>query len=213
MLKVDKIIFSYGKEKILDNVSFELEKNQVLAILGDSGSGKSTLLKIIVGLLKQNQGHLYLDNFLIDNLDCNQRDIGLVFQDYALFPHLNVSQNIGFGIKKNKTQKVKELLSLIKMEDHSNKYPHQLSGGQKQRVAIARSLATNPKILLLDEPFSNLDDNLKQTLRLELKKLLLESEISTIIVTHDINDALALADKIIYLQDGCIKKIENVSVL
>lgn len=209
MLKLDNISFSYdGKKNILKDISLELKKGEIVAILGQSGSGKSSLLKIIVGLLNQKSGSIFLGNKDISKLECNHRDIGLVFQDYALFPHMNVEKNISFPLTKNKKETVDKLLELIRMKDLRYSFPHQLSGGEKQRVAIARSLAANPKVLLLDEPFSNLDEELKDKLRMELKDLLQKSEVTTIIVTHDKNDAITLSDRIVYLKDGLIDKIE-----
>lgn len=210
MLKLSNISFYYHKNKqILEAIDFVVAKNEIVAILGASGSGKSSLLKIIAGLEKQQSGSIYLNEKEISHVECNKRNIGLVFQDYALFPHLTVEKNIAFALKKQEKNRVFDLLELIQMQGYQKKYPHQLSGGEKQRVAIARSLAAQPSILLLDEPFSNLDEALKGSLREQLADLLKQTKTTTILVTHDKQDAYAIADRIIYLENGKVKAIEE----
>ncbi|MDO4778729.1 MAG: ABC transporter ATP-binding protein [Tissierellia bacterium] len=208
MLNLDNVSFSYDKKKmILNNISFKVNEGEIVAILGSSGSGKSTLLNIIAGLEFPTAGTLHLEDKDITKLQCEKRDIGLVFQDYALFPHLNVEKNIAFSLKSHKDPIVDEMLNLIRMKEYKKRYPYELSGGEKQRVAIARSLAANPKVLLLDEPFSNLDANLKKSVRKEIKEILQRANTTAILVTHDIEDAHDLVDRIIYIKDGQIDKI------
>lgn len=210
MLSLKNISFSYEKNiKVIDDLSFDVNSGEIIAILGGSGSGKSTLLNLITGLEYVDSGKIILNGKDITNLECEKRDIGMIFQDYALFPHLNVEKNVGFALKSYKDPIVDSMLRLVKMQDYKKRYPYELSGGEKQRVAIARSLAANPKILLLDEPFSNLDANLRVEVRKEVKNILTESKITAIIVTHDIDDAYDLANRIIYIKQGKIEKIEE----
>lgn len=211
MLKVENIEFSYDKKsKVLDGVEFEVGEGEVVAILGGSGSGKSTLLSIIVGLEAPTSGRILLGGADITALPSEKRGIGLVFQDYALFPHLNVERNVGFGLRrgKEKESRIAEMLELVKMEGYRKRYPYELSGGEKQRVAIARSLAPSPRLLLLDEPFSNLDADLRAKVRREVKSIINRAGITAILVTHDIEDAKELARRIIYLKEGRVDKVE-----
>jgi iron(III) transport system ATP-binding protein len=175
------------------------------------------MLRIIAGLEKAYKGSISIANNIVYDenkfVEPEKRGIGMVFQDYALFPHMTVAKNIMFGLKKmNKSDKEKrmmDMLRLVNLEAHKDKYPHELSGGQQQRVAIARALAPNPSILLLDEPFSNLDANLQEQIRTELKEIIQRANITSIFVTHDKEDAKALADKVVILEDGKIIKLGN----
>lgn len=195
-LEIENIDFQYEKnKKILDTFSFTLNKGEILAILGDSGKGKSTILRLIAGFEKLYKGKIYLDGKDISKDKPYNRNIGYLFQDYALFPHLTVKENILFAIKEDKVRILNEMLKLIKMEGYENRYPHELSGGQKQRVALARALANKPKLLLLDEPFSSLDNSLKNNMRKEVKELLNKLEVTAIIVTHDEEDVRSIADR------------------
>ncbi|MDO4754579.1 MAG: ABC transporter ATP-binding protein [Bacillota bacterium] len=208
MLKVSGIEFSYDKKnKILDGVSFEVAEGEVVAVLGGSGSGKSTLLSIIVGLEEPGAGEIILEGRNITEIPCEKRGIGLVFQDYALFPHLNVEKNVGFALKRGQEERITEMLELVRMQEYRKRYPYELSGGEKQRIAIARSLAAGPKLLLMDEPFSNLDANLRSAVRQEIKGIIKKAKITVILVTHDIEDATELSDRIIYLKNGRIDRI------
>lgn len=207
MLSLKNINFYYGKNKILDDVSFNVDKGEIIAVLGSSGSGKSTLLNIICGLETVSSGSIFLNGKDITNLECEKRNIGLVFQDYALFPHLTVEKNVGFALKSSKDPIIDSMLDLVKMKSFKKRYPYELSGGEKQRVAIARSLAAKPSILLLDEPFSNLDANSKEEVRKDIKEILKKSNTTAVIVTHDIEDAYDLADRIIYIKNGKVDKI------
>ncbi len=227
ILSIEKLSKSYdGKTFALLNCDFNLTKGKICAIVGESGSGKSTLLRLIAGLETPNQGTIKINGKIMSDdsliVEPQKREVGLVFQDYALFPHLTVQQNISFGLKDNKQNQVEKLMSLIKMKSYEKSYPSELSGGQQQRVALARTLALNPKLLLLDEPFSNLDTGLKSELRKEIKGLVDEFGTSMIFITHDIMDAIDIADEIIFLKDGEIirncamkdfaKKIENEDI-
>lgn len=219
MLKINKLHFKYKNSKIdnIENFNIKINKGEIVGILGESGSGKSTMLRIIAGLEKAYKGSISIsDNIVYDEnkfVEPEKRGIGMVFQDYALFPHMTIAKNIMFGLKKmNKSDKEKrmmDMLGLVNLEAHKDKYPHELSGGQQQRVAIARALAPNPSILLLDEPFSNLDANLQEQIRTELKEIIQRANITSIFVTHDKEDAKALADKVVILEDGKIIKLGN----
>lgn len=212
MLSLNNISFSYDRQnKILDQVNFQIEKGEITAILGNSGSGKSTLLNIIAGLEFPMEGQIVLGQTDITDLPCEKRNIGLIFQDYALFPHLTVEKNVGFALHSHRLPVVDEMLDLVKMKSFKKRYPYELSGGEQQRVAIARSLASKPELLLLDEPFSNLDANLKKQVRREIKSILRKSQITAILVTHDVEDAYDLASRIIYLKDGRVDRIEKNS--
>lgn len=214
MLSLNNISFSYDKKnKILDQVSFQVNKGEIIAILGSSGSGKSTLLNIIAGLTFASEGEIILAGENITETECEKRNIGLIFQDYALFPHLNVEKNVAFALDTPKSPIVGEMLELVKMTAFKKRYPYELSGGEQQRVAIARSLAAKPSVLLLDEPFSNLDANLKKQVRSEVKAILKQSGTTAILVTHDIEDAYDLATRIIVLAEGKVSEIiENPQV-
>ena len=209
-LYLEDIWFKYDKDFILKGVDFQIKKGETVAIIGESGSGKSTILRIIAGFERPQKGIVRLENTVLTSkkhfILPEKRHIGFVFQDYALFPHMTVKQNIEFA-QKGRTQ---EMLNLVNLKGYENRYPHELSGGQQQRLALARTLATNPKLLLLDEPFSNLDELLKNKIRHDLKNILIKAGITSILVTHDRNDALALADKIIILEKGKIKYIDNI---
>ncbi len=216
MLKIHNISKSFGKSEVLKNCSLDIESNEFVALLGESGSGKSTLLRVIAGFETPNKGSVNLgDRTLVDTstfVKPEDRRVGVIFQNYALFPHLNIRKNISFGIKKterknNKT--VDELLALFELEEHQFKLPHSLSGGQQQRVAIARALAVNPKVLLMDEPFSNLDQSLRRKVRQEIKRMHQQINIPIILVSHDPEDALELADKVAVLQNGEIVQFDT----
>jgi iron(III) transport system ATP-binding protein len=215
---VEGLSFKYPNESkmTLKDVSLGINKGEIVAILGESGSGKSTLLRLISGLEKPGEGKISIDDHIVfsnhHNVQPEKRKVGMVFQDYALFPHFNVEGNIRYGLKESKKKSleiVDEMLDLINLEDHRHKYPHELSGGQQQRVALARSIAIKPKLMLLDEPFSNLDSHLRHQLRDDLKKLLRKSDTTTIFVTHDEEDAFAIADRIIRIIDGKFTEVRR----
>ena len=207
ILKIETLSKSYDKKVFaLKDFSYSMEKGKICAVVGESGSGKSTLLKLIAGLERSDKGLIKMaDKTLSDDsthLSPQQRPVGLVFQDFALFPHLRVNENIAFGLPKGSQAKVRQMLEAVQLESYGERFPAELSGGQEQRVAIARSLAKEPTLLLLDEPFSNLDTNLKSELRHEIKNLVKKVGISMIFITHDIYDAIDIADEIIFLKDG-----------
>jgi len=209
LLSVREISKTFGSNKrpAVDSVSFDCRKGEVLAIVGGSGSGKTTLLRIIAGLEIPDSGEIVLDEEQIngptDFLPPEKRDCTLVFQDYALFPNMTVEQNVFFGkAAKTRMQEVEKLLQLTQIEDLRNRYPHQISGGEQQRVALVRALATHPSLLLLDEPLSHLDPELRDNVRAELINLFKETETTALFVSHDTEDAMAMADRVIVMHNG-----------
>lgn len=204
---VDQLAFRYakGSPPIIEGLSFNMKKGEIVGILGASGSGKSTLLRLIAGLEVPEKGKLVINGRSIvdDNvcLEPEKRGVGMVFQDYALFPHLNVADNIAFGLHKAarsvRKERLDEMLELVQLSCLAKRYPHELSGGQQQRVALARALAPKPAILLMDEPFSNLDADLKESIRTELRNILREAQMTSLFVSHDQADLDAISDRII----------------
>lgn len=212
-IKIRNISKSFGSEKILDDLNFSVNHGKILAILGPSGCGKSTTLRIISGLIKQDKGEVWLNGNRIDSVPVNKRNIGFVFQNYSLFPHLNVRKNIEFGIQLRnipqniRNRKAKQLLNLMGLNDLENRKPNQLSGGQQQRVALARALAIEPKLLLLDEPFGALDAKIRRKLRRDLKNLQKELGTTMIFVTHDQEEAFEVGDKVGIMNNGKLEQI------
>lgn len=210
--KIKDLSFRYdnNREDTLKDIRLDIEKGQIVAILGESGSGKSTLLRVISGFEKPYRGELKVNGrTLIEDrkgLRVEDRGIGMVFQDYALFPHLSISKNIIFGLgrggRREKNKILHSMLQLIELEEHRDKYPHELSGGQQQRVALARALAPSPELILLDEPFSNLDANLQSKIRHDLKSILKKSNTTAIFVSHDKDDAMEIADRVVVMYKG-----------
>ncbi len=204
LLELDRISHVYGRQTIVDELSFELAKGEIGCLLGPSGCGKTTVLRCIAGFEPVVSGEIRLNGLSVSRagfvLSPEQRRIGMVFQEYALFPHLNVTANVGFGLhhspKAERVRRVTELLQVTGLMEVADRYPHELSGGQQQRVALARALAPRPALLLLDEPFSNLDVSLRERLGQEIRELLKELNITAILVTHDQTEAFAVADKI-----------------
>ncbi|PIE45153.1 MAG: hypothetical protein CSA45_03735 [Gammaproteobacteria bacterium] len=211
-LTLDNVTIGYGEKIIIDCCSFNLSGGNILSLLGASGCGKSTLLKAIAGLLPLHSGRIAFDDELLSkpdwHLSPDKRGVGMIFQDYALFPHLTVADNITFGLhklpKKARRTRCAEGLELVRLTPYTNRYPHELSGGQQQRVAIARALVCQPKVLLFDEPFSNLDIAVRETLMHDIKMILKSQRITAIFVTHDKNEAFAMADDIAIIQGGKI---------
>ncbi|MGG4492468.1 ABC transporter ATP-binding protein [Brevibacillus reuszeri] len=205
--QMEEISFGYGtgNRNVIHEFSLRIQQGEIIGILGQSGCGKSTLLRLIAGLEEPKAGHILIGGrTLVDErhfVEPEQRGVGMIFQDYALFPHLTVAQNILFGLhgisKKERGLRLEEMLELVQMSEYSKRYPHELSGGQQQRVAFARALAPRPAILLMDEPFSNLDAELKKKIREDLKQLLRAATITSILVTHDKEDAETICDRII----------------
>ena len=209
ILQIEELSKSYDKKVFaLKDFSYKLESGKICAVVGESGSGKSTLLKLIAGLERSDQGQINMGDQILCNdqihLSPQKRSVGLVFQDFALFPHLRVKENIAFGLAPGSHSKIEQMLKAVRLEGYEDRFPSELSGGQEQRVAIARSLVREPDLLLLDEPFSNLDTNLKSELRHEIKRLIKDLGLSMIFITHDIYDAMDIADEIIFLKDGKI---------
>ncbi len=211
-LSVHNISKLFGDFQALKDISFDVNESEFVCILGPSGCGKTTLLRVVAGLESQSGGTINQNNKDISLLPPDQRDFGIVFQSYALFPNLSVKNNIAFGLKTRKqhiekiNQRVNELLELVNLSDHINKFSAQLSGGEQQRVALARALAPSPGLLLLDEPLSALDAKVRQYLRLEIKNLQKKLGVTTIMVTHDQEEALTMADRIILMNNGIIEQ-------
>jgi len=206
-VQLQNITYAYpgSKADVIHGFSLELNKGEVIGLLGPSGSGKSTLLRLIAGLETPRSGSIIIngDTMVDPNsfVQPERRGVGMVFQDYALFPHMTVAQNIGFGLhgmsRGDRRARIIEMLELVKLPDYGKRYPHELSGGQQQRVAFARALAPSPYLLLMDEPFSNLDADLRGSIREDLRDLLRQAGITSILVTHDREDADAICDSII----------------
>ncbi len=214
MIKLNKISHLYGKKSVLEDLSVSFETNKLTCLLGSSGCGKTTILRLIAGLEIPKSGQIKVaDKIVTDNdhilFPPHKRDVGFIFQDLALWPHFTVYKNIAFGLKERKERNVKEtvfeILKFFGIQEHAEKYPHQLSGGQKQLVAISRALVLKPKILLMDEPLSNLDVKLKRRILQHIKSLIQNFDLSIIYVTHDHKEAFTIADKIVVLNEGVIE--------
>ncbi|MDC9726767.1 MAG: ABC transporter ATP-binding protein [Candidatus Thioglobus sp.] len=205
MLSVANLSIEYQNKTVVDGLTLELAQGEIFALLGDSGSGKSSTLRFIAGLDNTKQGSVELDGVRLSDhgqhiVAPESREVGMVFQDYALFPHMSVFKNVSFGInhlpKSDQKKRVSELLSMVGLQGSEDKYPHQLSGGEQQRVSLIRALAPAPKILLMDEPFSSLDVNHRQQLTLQVRQILKETNTTSILVTHDRDEANTLADRV-----------------
>lgn len=208
MLKLERIIKSFDGIKILDDLNFEIPKGQIVSILGPSGSGKTTLLNLILGISEVDSGKIIFDDEDLTNVSMEKRGFNIVFQDYALFPNLNAYENIIYGLKNKKNistkEEVNDLIHLLGLEKHLDKKIDQLSGGQKQRVSLARTMVMKPKILLLDEPLSALDGVIKESIKERIKLIAKEYNLTTIIVTHDPEEALTLSDQVLIINEGKI---------
>ncbi len=208
MLELKNIKKSYGNVNVLKDISFSVEEGEIISILGSSGSGKTTLLKIILGITHPNDGEILYNGEDITNVSIEDRGFNIVFQDYALFPNLNAYENIVYGLRNkpdiSSLEEVQELIKLLGLEEHLDKDIEQLSGGQKQRVALARTLVMKPKILLLDEPLSALDGVIKESIKEKIKQIAKGYHLTTIIVTHDPEEALSLSDKVMIIDEGTI---------
>ncbi len=212
-LRIENVTKKFGEFQALKNISLEVDESEFVCFLGPSGCGKTTLLRAIAGLDIQTTGRIEQAGVDISALPPSERDFGIVFQSYALFPNLTVERNVGFGLenrrlpRKQVAERVEELLDLVGLPDQGRKYPAQLSGGQQQRVALARALATSPGLLLLDEPLSALDARVRAHLRLEIKQLQQRIKVTTIMVTHDQEEALTMADRIVVMDHGVIEQV------
>ena len=214
-LRVKKMTKIYNNRKVLDNITFSIEDGEFLSILGSSGCGKTTLLKIIIGIETPTSGRIIKDRKDITKLDASKRGMGIVFQDYALFPNMNVLENVMYALNlklkdKNKAREESlKMLEMVNMDMHIKKYPHELSGGQKQRVAIARTLVLKPDIVLFDEPMSALDADNRLTLRKEIKNIQEKLKTTIIYITHDQEEAFSLSDRVMVLNEGKIQQIDT----
>lgn len=214
LLEVNNLACGYNGDTVVNDVHFALGHGDIGCLLGPSGCGKSTILRALAGFLPLSAGEIQLESRAISlpgrTLAPEQRKIGMVFQDYALFPHLTVAGNVSFGLKhssrQERQQKVMELLELVHLKDLAHSYPHELSGGQQQRVALARALAPEPTLILLDEPFSNLDADLRRRLSLDVREILKSLGISALLVTHDQQEAFAMCDQVAVLRAGRIQQ-------
>ena len=208
MLELKHIKKSFDGVNVLKNINLQIEDGEIVSILGPSGCGKTTLLNIILGLTQADAGELIFQGEDILNVPMEVRGFNIVFQDYALFPNLNVKQNVTYGLRNNKNivtvEEVNGLINLLGLKDHLDKKIEQLSGGQKQRVALARTMVMKPKILLLDEPLSALDGVIKESIKDKIKEIAREYHLTTIIVTHDPEEALTLSDKVVIMNQGTI---------
>lgn len=214
-LEIKNLTKVYNKKTVLNNISFNVKDGEFLSILGPSGCGKTTLLKILIGIEKPTNGEIIKKGKNITNLDTGKREMGMVFQNYALFPNMNVLDNVKYALNlklKNKIKAKEEALKMLKvvnMEDHLYKYPHELSGGQQQRVAIARTLSLNPDIILFDEPMSALDADNRLGLRKELKEIQKKFKTTMIYITHDQEEAFSLSDRVMVMREGNIEQIDT----
>ncbi|WP_019240807.1 MULTISPECIES: sulfate/molybdate ABC transporter ATP-binding protein [Bacillus] len=216
-ISIQNISKSFGKTSILKDINLDIKSGELVALLGPSGSGKTSLLRIISGLEQPDEGFVLFDSEDLSNVSIGQRQVGFVFQHYALFRNMTIFENIAYGLrvrprkfrpsKEEIKNKVTELLQLIKLEQFGDRYPNELSGGQRQRVALARSLAVEPKVLLLDEPFGALDAKVRKDLRRWLRKLHNDFPITSVFVTHDQEEALDVADRIVIMNDGKVEQV------
>ncbi len=212
-VQIDGVSKSFSGTVALEPVSLKIRRGEFLTLLGPSGCGKTTLLNLIAGFLEADGGEIFIDRELVTQVPPHQREIGIVFQNYALFPHMNVAQNVGYGLRTRRISKaetaerVREALELVKLSDFAARRPRQLSGGQQQRVALARALVIRPRVLLLDEPFSALDRNLRNAMQVELKEIQSRLGLTTVFVTHDQGEALSMSDRIAVMSRGRVRQI------
>jgi putative spermidine/putrescine transport system ATP-binding protein len=211
-LKISGLTQRYGAVTAIANIDLDIAGGELVSLLGPSGCGKTTLLRAIAGFVRQTEGNIAIGGGIVDDLPPNRRAVGIVFQNYALFPHMSVADNIGYGLdvrrlgRAEKAARTREMLALVKMETFAGRYPRELSGGQQQRIAIARALAVRPSILLLDEPFSALDKNLRLDMQIEVKRIQRLAGITTILVTHDQEEALSMSDRVAVLSSGTLEQ-------
>lgn len=209
-ISINDVVKKYGNKTVIKNISLEIEDGEFFTLLGPSGCGKTTLLRMIAGFNTIEDGEIYFNDTKINNMDPSKRNIGMVFQNYAVFPNMTVRENIAFGLKERKVSKdvisreVDNMIKLMKLEEHADKKPQALSGGQQQRVALARAIVIKPDVLLMDEPLSNLDAKLRVDLRQTIRDIQKEVGITTVYVTHDQEEAMAVSDRIAVMKDGII---------
>ncbi len=215
LLKLKEVYFEVNSNLVLKDINLDIDEGNFVSIIGKSGSGKTTLLKIISGLKKQTKGTVILNDKILSNdgifVEPEDRKLGLVVQEKVLFPHLNVQDNVQFGIASDdkKNEKCIEMLKKFHISDLIDKYPHEISGGEAQRVALARTLVTKPSVLLLDEPFNGLDQGLKDEIYPDIKRILKENKMTTIMVSHDLNEVKSLSNKIYELNNATLRKYES----
>ncbi|MGO2101157.1 ABC transporter ATP-binding protein [Vagococcus salmoninarum] len=208
-----------GKSDILKELNISMEKGELVSLLGPSGCGKTTTLRVIAGLIEPNEGQFTLEEQDLTKVPVHKRNFGMVFQSYALFPHLTVAENVAFGLKLRKEpqkeidRKVSEMLTVCGLEEFSHRYPKQMSGGQRQRVALARALVIEPKLLLLDEPLSNLDAKLRINMRIEIKRIQQQLGITSVFVTHDQEECFSISDKVAVMNKGVIEQYDRPEVI
>lgn len=214
-IDINNVAKSYGSCTVIDNLSLHINPGEFFTLLGPSGCGKTTLLRMIIGFNSIDRGEIYVNDKFINNIPTNKRNMGMVFQNYAIFPHKTVRGNVAYGLKtrkiaspENKTR-VDDILRITRISDYADRMPAQLSGGQQQRVALARAIVINPDILLMDEPLSNLDAKLRIEMRNAIKKIQRQMGITTVYVTHDQEEALAVSDRIAVMHDGVIQQTDN----
>ena len=209
----------YGASTAVDNIHLDVQGGELVALLGPSGCGKTTLLRAIGGFIRQSEGEIRIGGAVVDHLPPNKRTVGIVFQNYALFPHMTAAQNIAYGLEARGTARgatrarVDEMLALVKLQTFGDRYPREMSGGQQQRVALARALAVRPAVLLLDEPFAALDKNLRLDMQIEIKRIQRASGTTTLIVTHDQEEALSMADRVAVFNQGRLEQFATPATI
>ncbi|MDF2613977.1 MAG: transporter ATP-binding protein [Clostridia bacterium] len=219
IVKIDNVVKKYGDFVAVNHISCDIKQGEFFTLLGPSGCGKTTLLRMIAGFNSIDGGQILFDDKVINNIEAHQRDIGMVFQNYAIFPHMTVFDNVAYGLKARKMgkdqihTKVMEALALVHIENLKDRKPSELSGGQQQRVALARAIVIRPSVLLMDEPLSNLDAKLRVQMRTVIKKLQKELGITTVYVTHDQEEALAISDRIAIINQGKVMQIDTPEII
>ncbi|AWB35316.1 ABC transporter ATP-binding protein [Orrella marina] len=214
-VELESVLHRYGESIAVDRVDLQINPGELVALLGPSGCGKTTLLRIVAGLITQTGGTVRIGGQQVDRLAPNERGAGIVFQSYALFPHMTVEKNVGYGLRargaseREVNQTVHEMLEMVQMDAYARRYPRELSGGQQQRVALARTLAVHPRVLLLDEPFAALDKNLRLDMQIEIRRIQRELGITTLIVTHDQDEAMSMADRIAVMNAGVLEQFDS----
>ncbi|MDH0736910.1 ABC transporter ATP-binding protein [Achromobacter spanius] len=212
-VSLEGVVKKYRQQTVLQELSLKIRRGEFLTLLGPSGCGKTTLLNLIAGFAQADNGEIFIEDQLVTDLPPYQRQIGMVFQNYALFPHMTVARNIGYGLRMRRmpageiAQRVEEAMALVKLEGLGERKPRELSGGQQQRVALARALVIRPKVLLLDEPFSALDKGLRGSMQVEIREIQRKLGVTTVFVTHDQGEALAMSDRIAVMSSGVIRQI------
>lgn len=214
-INIDNVTKKYGSNTVIQGLSTDIKAREFFTLLGPSGCGKTTLLRMIIGFNTIEEGEIRVDGKLVNSVPTNKRNMGMVFQNYAVFPHMTVKENVAYGLKTRKLpkaeieQKVNDILRLIRIEEYANRMPSQLSGGQQQRVALARAIVIQPEVLLMDEPLSNLDAKLRVEMRNVIKRIQRQVDITTVYVTHDQEEALAISDRIAVMDRGVIQQIDS----